>query len=69
MQDFFNIIGNFGFPVTVAGYLLFRFESKLEALTIINTQLNNEISSLKREIVDLKQTIKEQLQIGREHNV
>lgn len=32
MTEFFNAIGNFGFPVVVAGYLLFRFESKIVKL-------------------------------------
>ena len=29
MQDFFSAISNFGFPVVVAGYLLFRLENKI----------------------------------------
>lgn len=33
MQEFFTAISNFGFPVVVAGYLLFRFETKIEKLT------------------------------------
>lgn len=32
MQEFFTAISNFGFPVVVAGYLLFRFENKMEKL-------------------------------------
>ena len=32
MQEYFTIISNFGFPVAVASYLLFRFEKKLEDL-------------------------------------
>lgn len=31
MNDLFGAIGNFGFPVAVAGYLLFVFEKKIEA--------------------------------------
>jgi len=31
MNDLFTAIGNFGFPVVVAGYLLFRFENKIES--------------------------------------
>lgn len=32
MTDFFNAISNFGFPIVLAGYLLLRFESKIESL-------------------------------------
>jgi len=32
VEVFLTAIGNFGFPVVVAGYLLFRFESKIEKL-------------------------------------
>lgn len=32
MTDFITILSNFGFPVAVSCYLLFRFEKKLETL-------------------------------------
>ena len=32
MTELWTAIGNFGFPVVVAGYLLFRFETKIEKL-------------------------------------
>lgn len=32
MEEFFNAVTNFGFPIVVSGYLLLRFEKKLEAL-------------------------------------
>lgn len=47
MQDFFSIIGSFGFPVAVASYLLFRFEKKLEDLTQVNNGLVAEVKELK----------------------
>ena len=47
MQDFFSILSNFGFPVAVASYLLFRFEKKLEELSRTNMKLVEEIDSLK----------------------
>lgn len=31
MTDFFNAVSNFGFPVVVAGYLLFRVEGKMDS--------------------------------------
>ena len=39
MENFFSVVSNFGFPVAVAGYLLFRFEKKLETLEQANQQL------------------------------
>lgn len=33
MTDLFTAIGNFGFPIVVASYLLFRFEKKIEILS------------------------------------
>ena len=59
MQDFFQILSNFGFPVAVASYLLFRFEKKLEELTQTNRQLIDEIEALKQTIIEMKETIKE----------
>jgi hypothetical protein len=47
LQDFFSIVGSFGFPVAVASYLLFRFEKKLEDLAQINASLVTEVKSLK----------------------
>jgi hypothetical protein len=57
MNDFFNIVGSFGFPISVASYLLFRFEKKLDDLAAINRDLCVEISNLKNEIVNLKKSI------------
>jgi len=64
MQDFFTIISNFGFPVAVASYLLFRFEKKLEELEKANENSCLEIKGLKeilllnnKEILELKDII------------
>ena len=46
MQEFFTAVSNFGFPVVVAGYLLFRLEKKMEKLTEViekNTQATNTL--------------------------
>lgn len=32
--EFLTTVGNLGFPIAVSVYLLVRFESKLEALTL-----------------------------------
>lgn len=37
------ILGNFGFPIALAIYLLFRFEKKIEKLTEVIDQLKNTI--------------------------
>jgi hypothetical protein len=72
MQDFFTIISNFGFPVAVASYLLFRFEKKLESLIEINRKLVEkndslvkinkalvkEVSGLRKEVIELRETVK-----------
>ena len=69
MQDFFSIISNFGFPVAVASYLLFRFEKKLEALEKTNDELvleikasraktSSEIKKLREKIIELEAIIK-----------
>jgi peptidoglycan hydrolase CwlO-like protein len=58
MQEFFTILSNFGFPVAVASYLLFRFEKKLEDLTKTNGKLVDEVESLKQINADLLKDIK-----------
>lgn len=58
MQDFFTIISNFGFPVAVASYLLFRFEKKLEELEKTNEVLVDEVKELKEKIVELNKVVK-----------
>ena len=72
MQDFFTIISNFGFPVAVASYLLFRFEKKLESLIEINRKvvdkntelvrinksLVKEVGGLRREVSELREVVK-----------
>ena len=57
MQEFFTIVANFGFPVAVASYLLFRFEKKLEILEGTNNKLVSEIENLENEVVELKEII------------
>lgn len=43
MTDLFTAIGNFGFPIVVASYLLFRFEKKIETLST-NIEANTQIT-------------------------
>lgn len=44
--DLLTTIGNVGFPIAVSVYLLVRFESKLEALTLSINDLSITIKNL-----------------------
>ena len=55
MQEFTTILSNFGFPVAVASYLLFRFEKKLETLEASNRALAGTILQLTNAINDLNE--------------
>ena len=59
MQDFFSVVGSFGFPVAVASYLLFRFEGKLEELEKTNEILCDEIKDLKNKVIALNKIVKD----------
>ncbi|MEK7019327.1 YvrJ family protein [Bacillus sp. FSL R9-9410] len=45
LEPWFSAIGNFGFPVVLAVYLLIRFEKKLERLTEAIETLKDAIRS------------------------
>lgn len=40
-----NLLGNFGFPIVIAIYLLIRFEKRIEGLTEAITQLQQTMKS------------------------
>jgi len=44
MEELFNHIGNFGFPIVLSIYLLVRLENKLEKLTDSINELSKNIS-------------------------
>ena len=46
MEEFFTAISNFGFPIVVAGYLLIRFEKKIEKLERTINELCNSVEKL-----------------------
>jgi len=48
MEVFFSAIANFGFPVVVAAYLLFRFEGKVDALTKAISGRNGLVDKLEK---------------------
>ncbi len=43
------LITNVGFPIAVTSYLLIRFESKIDALTLSINDLNNVVISNKKD--------------------
>ncbi|MCS6131098.1 YvrJ family protein [Clostridium botulinum] len=45
MEDMVMLITNVGFPIAVASYLLIRFESKIDALTLSINGLTNVVLS------------------------
>lgn len=44
MEDFIKAIGNVGFPIVVAAYLLIRIESKMDSLSSSINQLSTILS-------------------------
>jgi len=61
IEDFLVAVTNYGFPVVVAGYLLFRFEKKIEKLTeaiggsngmIVNIKKNRETINILNKTVE-----------------
>ncbi|MBN1059224.1 YvrJ family protein [Clostridium botulinum] len=49
MEDMLMLITNVGFPIAVTSYLLIRFESKIDALTLSINDLNNVVISNKKD--------------------
>jgi hypothetical protein len=46
MEEIITLIGNFGFPIAVASYLLLRFEKTINTLACDIRNLKEEISNL-----------------------
>lgn len=59
MQEFLVAVSNFGFPIVVAGYLLFRFENKIEKLDRDVLAQNEIIKDQTRSIKTLIDLLKE----------
>lgn len=59
MADFVTILSNFGFPVAVACYLLFRFEKKMDKLEETNAKLVDKVLGFSQQVNDLEDIIKE----------
>ncbi|MEK3765501.1 YvrJ family protein [Solibacillus sp. FSL K6-4121] len=45
----FQILGNFGFPITIAIYLLMRFEGKIDSLRSSIDVLSNDLTKVNHE--------------------
>jgi prefoldin subunit 5 len=48
INEWYNVIGNIGFPIAVAIYLLIRFEKRIDALRENINQLEQTIRELRR---------------------
>lgn len=57
MEELITAISQVGFPISIAVYLLVRFEQKMERLTGVNDGLRAEIQALKTEILQLKEEL------------
>jgi hypothetical protein len=44
IQLWANLLGNFGFPIVMTGYLMLRFEKRIEILTEAISDLKNTCS-------------------------
>jgi len=49
VEDLLNIVGNVGFPIAVAAFLLIRIESKIICLTQAIGELREAILTMPRE--------------------
>lgn len=47
MEEMLTLVGNFGFPIVVSGYLLVRIEGKLNELSTSITELAKAVAVLK----------------------
>ncbi|SMC00033.1 YvrJ protein family protein [Thermanaeromonas toyohensis ToBE] len=43
MEDLWTYVGNYGFPMVIAFYLLIRFEKKLDTLTAAINELTRTL--------------------------
>lgn len=64
MTDLFTAIGNFGFPIVVASYLLFRFEKKIELLSK-NIEANTQII---KDLIKALETSSKGIKISNQQN-
>lgn len=64
MTDLFTAIGNFGFPIVVASYLLFRFEKKIELLSQ-NIEANTQIT---KDLIKALETSSKGIKISNKQN-
>jgi hypothetical protein len=49
VQDLLNLVGNVGFPIAVAAFLLVRIESKIACLTNAIAELREAILTMPRD--------------------
>lgn len=49
INEWTELLGNFGFPILVAVYLLFRFEQRIDKLTNVIIELKNTLEHIKNQ--------------------
>lgn len=54
MEDFFKIISNYGFPIAVASYLLFRQEKKMDGNEASNLKIAQQQSKINQKLVNIE---------------
>lgn len=57
MEEFAQILANFGFPIALASYLLFRMEKKIDGFTVAVNTLEDTIKELKEVIYTLESVV------------
>jgi uncharacterized protein YqgV (UPF0045/DUF77 family) len=67
MEELISIIGNVGFPMAVAAYLLIRIEGRLQSLSEAISDLREAIITLPRDALlsrSLPSTVREQAELS-----
>jgi hypothetical protein len=49
LYEWYNLIGNIGFPIVIAIYLLIRFEKRIDALKDSIRELEQTVREIKRD--------------------
>jgi hypothetical protein len=50
MEEILEMVGNVGFPIAVAAYLLVRIENRLDSLSVSIGELARAVSEMREEI-------------------
>lgn len=61
MKEFVDVLSNFGFPVALSCYLLWRFEKKIEAMEKSNTSLTTILQTVVQSVNGLPNELRESI--------